>query len=294
MIYALKNFLFPKTKPGPLQDKDIQFYREQGYLILKNVIDEATLKELEHEIRAIWGNRAHSNSPYILDFCEGPYDGQRMRLSDAPDDSRPYSHKLNDLFLESEKCRNISLHPIIVDALTKILEDTPAIINSLNFQKGSQQDDHFDTYFMPPPTRGRMAVTSVCLEDTHPDAGPVRYYPGSHLIEPFEFRHGGIHVTNTSEREEARTYINEQLEEKKLSAQTYLGKRGDVLIWHGQLYHGGTPIKNPAATRKTLVTHYWGASDIQVAQRKEHGAGAYYDRPHPALPSDYSSEITPN
>ncbi|MCH6258265.1 phytanoyl-CoA dioxygenase family protein [Puniceicoccaceae bacterium K14] len=295
MISFLKNIFSPKNEEFHFTAEDAEFYKSEGYLTLKNVFDETALQKLEAEIDSIWENRKSTESPYILDFCEGPYNDQRMKLSDAPDDARQYSHKLNDYFLESEQCRNICLYPPLADALEKLLGEAPAIINSLNFKKGSQQDDHFDTYFMPPPTPGRMVVTSICLEDIKPDSGPVRYFPKSHLIEPCRLAHGGIHVTNPEEREQVREYIDQKLEEAGIGSEIYLGKRGDVLVWHGQLYHGGTPITNPNSTRKTLVTHYWGASDVPEAQRINHAPNSYYfKRPHPPLPEGYSSDIKPD
>lgn len=295
MISLLKRLFKLRSSPFCITEEDLAFYNAEGYLILKGIFEEQDLQLFHREIDAIWRNRKKAQSPFILDFCEGPYNGQRIKLADAPENSRKYSYKLNDLYLESEQCRNVCLHPSLANTLRKLLNDDPAIINGLNFKKGSQQDDHFDTYFMPSPTLGRMAVTSICLEDISPEAGPVQYYPRSHLIPPYRFQHGGIHVTNPAEREKARAYIDSKIRELNLKPETYLGKRGDVLIWHGQLYHGGTPIKDPERTRKTIVTHYWGASDLTEQQRARHANGAYYyKRPHPQLPANYTGDIQPN
>lgn len=59
------------------------------------------------------------------------------------------------------------------------------ICNSLHFKRGSEQELHFDIYCMPPPPEGRLIVTSICLEDVHPNAGPIIYIPGSHKMTPF-------------------------------------------------------------------------------------------------------------
>jgi ectoine hydroxylase-related dioxygenase (phytanoyl-CoA dioxygenase family) len=40
-----------------------------------------------------------------------------------------------------------------------------------------------------------------------------------------------------------------------------IAKKGDVLIWHANLVHGGAPILNPALTRKSMVVHYY-ANDV--------------------------------
>ena len=41
-----------------------------------------------------------------------------------------------------------------------------------------------------------------------------------------------------------------------IEPETYCPKRGDVLLWHGNLMHEGTKIKNNDLTRKSYVTHY--------------------------------------
>jgi ectoine hydroxylase-related dioxygenase (phytanoyl-CoA dioxygenase family) len=48
---------------------------------------------------------------------------------------------------------------------------------------------------------------------------------------------------------------------------SFLGKAGDVLIWHADLAHGGAPIKNVGQTRHSLVTHFCPASDEPFYRR---------------------------
>jgi ectoine hydroxylase len=41
----------------------------------------------------------------------------------------------------------------------------------------------------------------------------------------------------------------------------FLPRKGDVLIWHANLLHGGRAIAAPGATRRSLVAHYF-AKDV--------------------------------
>jgi ectoine hydroxylase-related dioxygenase (phytanoyl-CoA dioxygenase family) len=109
---------------------------------------------------------------------------------------------------------------------------------------------------MPGPCTDGLVVTSVCLEDVHPDAGPLTYYPGSHEIPPYRFSNGRIAAV-PQEMDAATEYALTQVAERSLTAEEFHGHKGDVFIWHEQLYHGGRPIKDPSLTRKSLVTHYW-------------------------------------
>jgi ectoine hydroxylase-related dioxygenase (phytanoyl-CoA dioxygenase family) len=44
--------------------------------------------------------------------------------------------------------------------------------------------------------------------------------------------------------------------------------RGDALIWHADLAHGGSPVTQPGLTRKSLVTHYTGESCLPFYMRQ--------------------------
>jgi ectoine hydroxylase-related dioxygenase (phytanoyl-CoA dioxygenase family) len=62
-----------------------------------------------------------------------------------------------------------------------------------------------------------------------------------------------------------------------------LPKRGDLLIWHGALIHGGTPMQNPELTRRSFICHYTSMASHKQAQRLRVGNGYCFDLP-PALP----------
>jgi ectoine hydroxylase-related dioxygenase (phytanoyl-CoA dioxygenase family) len=60
----------------------------------------------------------------------------------------------------------------------------------------------------------------------------------------------------------------------------FRGRKGDALIWHADLAHGGSPITDPALTRQSVVGHLSplsvGRSDFKTsARRRRHGA-LYY------------------
>ncbi len=43
----------------------------------------------------------------------------------------------------------------------------------------------------------------------------------------------------------------------KLEPRFFLAKAGDVLFWHANLIHGGSPRKDLRLSRKALVCHYF-------------------------------------
>jgi phytanoyl-CoA hydroxylase len=277
---GLFNFFKQKLQPSLLSPEQLDFWNENGFLVLENFFSKEKIKQYNDELNDIIVNRKTKAGKITIDILEGEHAGKRMLLKDVDDEAIKCAYKINDLFLDLESCRELNLNEKLSRILSTLLDDTPLIINSLSFKKGSQQPFHFDTYYMPPPVLNMMAVTSICLEDQQIDAGPISYYPGSHKIPPYVFSHGGINAIN-SEMPQATAYINEKLSELNLKPQTFIGKTGDVFIWHAQLYHGGTPITNHEATRKTLVTHYWRKSDVGIARVVNiKNSGSYLLRKH--------------
>ena len=244
-----------------------------------------------------------------VDALHGEHTGKRFRGVEAPHEVFSGPIKINDLFLDEPEVRNLALSEPLTELLSGLLDGAPLICNSLNFIWGSQQPDHVDSWFMPAPARSepepippqpwwrpkspdppepwdfnsRLAVSSVCLEDVHPDAGPLVYYPGSHKIPPYRFPNGGFAALQ-GDTESSRFYVHGGIKKAGLRREEFLGNAGDVFLWHGQLVHGGSAIKDPSRTRRTLVTHYWRAADVEPSKAvKVHETGYYERRGHQEL-----------
>lgn len=289
-----------KTHSLTAQQK--QFWNDNGYLILSSFFEPAEVEAVNAIVdRRIQDPGSFGNA--TIDVLTGEYAGKRFRAVDAPREAFQGPIKINDLFLDEPAVRNLALNQRLTHILSQLLGDTPLVCNSLNFLWGSQQPAHFDTWYMPsplrevepptgirgwfsrpqppePPRHDRLAVSSICLEDVHPDAGPLVYYPGTHKLEPYRFSHGGIHAVE-AEMAACRAYLEQQLAKNNIEKKQFLGKAGDVFLWHGQLLHGGSQIKDPARTRKTLVTHYWRLRDVPPERAvKVHKTGYHEKRGH--------------
>lgn len=283
-----------------LSSRQRRQWNDKGYLVLTTFFSPEEIGAVNRVVDARIADPSSFGNATV-DAISGQYSGQRFRGSEAPPEVFEGPVKINDLFLDEPAVRNIALSERLTQVLAQLLDGPPMVCNSLNFLWGSQQPDHFDTWYMPPPLppprppgllarligrkpdeprQDKLAVSSVCLEDVHPDAGPLVYYPGSHKISPYRFSHGGIHARE-EEMPACRAYVEEQIRKAGIVKEEFRGKSGDVFIWHGQLLHGGTPIRNPALTRKTLVTHYWRALDVPPEKAvRVHDTGYYEKRGH--------------
>jgi len=270
-----------------LTEQQQQEWDEQGYLLLKGFYSSQQIDELNNLIDRLWKGRKKLDSQYVIDIFVGTAEEQRVYFSDAPIEARQKPYKLNDLFLSRDEIRQMVVGQRLAPILRDLLQGFPMVCNSLNFEFGSQQDYHFDTFYMPSPTPNKMVASWIALENATPDNGPLSYYPGSHKITPYNFSNGTTVAIN-DEMGAFNEYINKEIEQHGLSPETLLAEKGDVLIWHSQLFHGGSPIKDKSKTRKSLVTHYFTNEDFpNLNPPKVCEDGGYMQRNAQPVPYKY-------
>jgi ectoine hydroxylase-related dioxygenase (phytanoyl-CoA dioxygenase family) len=84
----------------------------------------------------------------------------------------------------------------------------------------------------------------------------------------------------SGEMEKYRAYMMEEISKRGLKSTKFCAKKGDVFIWHSQLFHGGSPIIDRKKTRKSLVTHYFKKGDLECNAVKQNEFASYIQRPH--------------
>src|ERR1041384_3329102 len=283
------------TSPGPsaragaraLTPEQKEKWERDGYLILPQFFGPDIVDPINALIERLSQRGARSNEiagRVVVDLLAGSAH-RRMRLAHAADEAFERPVKFNDLFLECEVIRNANLNPRLVPILDELLDGPPVVCNSLNFIQGSEQREHIDSWFMPPPAPEKMVVTSVCLEDVHPDAGPLLYLPGSQKIPPYLFSNGTIRAID-SEMDKCHAYLDQAIAERRPARPTLLGRQGAGFLRSCQIAHGGTAIKDPRRTRKSLVTHYWRANDMPRHKLEPESGGYYFAKDHQPVPSD--------
>jgi ectoine hydroxylase-related dioxygenase (phytanoyl-CoA dioxygenase family) len=136
---------------------------------------------------------------------------------------------------------------------------------------------------------GQLAAAWIPLEDIQAEAGPLVYYKGSHLPDQlgfYDWGQGSILASRDADSSIFAGYtkhLEEIVRSRGLQPSIFLPKRGDLLIWHGALIHGGTPMLNPGLTRRSFICHYTSMASHKQAQRFRVGNGYSFDLP-PALP----------
>jgi phytanoyl-CoA hydroxylase len=262
-----------QSEPFALTPEERDHWNREGYLILRGCISRSEIDLIQQIVDRQWADRAGND--HEVDVLSGDDPNRTYKLHEISPDLRNEAYKLNNLFARISEVREVALSPRLAAVCTELLEGEPLICNSLNFERGSQQMSHIDSWYMPPPVEGRMIAASISLDDVDETNGPICYYPGSHLIPPYRFSNGLLNEI-PAEGPACRVYIEGEVERRGLAEVEFNGKAGDVFIWNGQLLHGGRPIRDFQKTRKSLVVHYWRTCDLPAEDVRRHsGAGSY-------------------
>jgi ectoine hydroxylase-related dioxygenase (phytanoyl-CoA dioxygenase family) len=161
-----------------------------------------------------------------------------------------------------------------MEFLDALIGGEARLFQSINFLQGSQQRTHSDSIHMTTFPLGGLLGLWIALEDIDPAAGPLHYYPGSHhlpyfLNDDYDNR-GGLLTIGDKEYTAYEDMIAEKLAASDYEKQVFLPRRGDLLIWHANLLHGGEPQTDPEKSRKSMVLHYFDVSRVcyhEITQR---------------------------
>jgi ectoine hydroxylase-related dioxygenase (phytanoyl-CoA dioxygenase family) len=179
----------------------------------------------------------------------------------SPED--PWPGRCLDPHLKVPEICRVMRHPEILRWIRLLMDRPPAPFQTITCHKGSQQGVHSDSIHMTTYPLGYLTAAWIAFEDIHPDSGPLVYYPGSHHLPYLFSRDLGIDENNFREHgykaylELYEPRIQEVIREHALEPRHFMAKKGDVLIWHANLLHGGSLRGNPRLSRKALVCHYF-------------------------------------
>ena len=164
--------------------------------------------------------------------------------------------RIQDAWKFIDEVRLLAVHKNVKTALAQLLGRKALPFQTINFPVGTAQKPHSDTLHFNCEPSGYMVGVWVALEDIDASSGPLIYYPGSHLLpeysmQDFNLEPGHDHYPKYEEQ------IQRIIRENKLSPEYGLVKKGEAIIWHANLLHGGAPYTDGTKTRHSQVTHYY-------------------------------------
>lgn len=259
----------------------LRAFIRDGYIVIEKAVPLDVIDQLNEDVKKAW--RGEFPGLHIEYWENGV-----MKVELARPELEARQTKMLDLFAHSAAARRAMLAAPIRRFLQLVFERPPLAFQSLYFTRGSQQPIHQDTAYVVIGSPMELAASWIALEDIGPNTGELEYYAGSHKIAEhlFQGRFKSKPLdTPVGDTEHAR-YL-ESLHEKSKALgcerKQFRPKRGDALIWHADLAHGGSQVMDPGSTRKSFVTHYCPANldPAYYAYAKNSGKvrfekGAYY------------------
>lgn len=269
----------------------LQFLQD-GVLIFPQVIDPALLDRMDADLDAL-PRLAQTSLLHGMIGIDGKADHYEARVLRnltklGVTDLRQAGPglKLNDLHRYFDSARDLAFSEPIIRFLDELFGSAPALIQSLTFWKSSEQSLHQDFSYVHHHNRlGHLAAAWIPLEDISDQAGPLVYYRGSHLLDVnqfYDWHQGGILASRDTDPQTAagyEQYLDTLIRQQGWTPSIYLPRRGDLLIWHGALIHGGTPMGDPSLTRRSYVCHYTAAANHKAMARHRVGEGYDFSEP---------------
>jgi len=222
-------------------------YDDNGYMIIRNYLNPETADKINQEIE----NMVNDGT---LKFR--------------------YGGKLMFAIHHSEILKNIGNDKDLTEFLSVLLNGKAKLFQSINFINGSQQKTHSDSIHMTTYPLGGLLGVWIALEDVDENNGALHYIPKSQKLPYFlnsdydnegtAFKIGKKSYTAYEE------FLENKVKELGLKKEIFRAKKGDLLIWHANILHGGEPHLDKNRTRKSLVYHFFDENSVcyhEVTQR---------------------------
>jgi len=166
-----------------INQQDADFYKEQGYLVVNNVLTSAEVAALRADLDKVVTDARHvteNNDVYDLEETHSP-DNPRVRRIKHPHTVMPTA-------------MDLMRHPALIEILTRLIGPGVRFQTSkLNMKSagyGAAVEWHQDWAFYPHTNDDLLAV-GVMLDDVEYVNGPMQVIPGSHKGQIFDHHSDG-------------------------------------------------------------------------------------------------------
>jgi phytanoyl-CoA hydroxylase len=225
-----------------LTTRQIEAYREHGYLVVEGVVDAARLAVLRGVVDDLV-ERAREVSAHTE-----VYD-----LEDTHTPAAPRVRRVKQPHLRHPAFGSLVGDPAIVSLLTGLIGPDIRLQNTkLNLKgagDGAAVEWHQDWAFYP-HTNDDVLATGLYLDDCGLDNGPLLVVPGSHR-GPTCDHHADGYFCGALDPDAAGIDVS--------TAVPLAGAAGTLTIHHARLVHGSAP--NASARPRRLLLHEYRAAD---------------------------------
>jgi len=229
-------------------DSNITSFFNSGFLIIENAFDQGVVDAAKNSLM----------DPSALDGLIGL---KKRRLKAAtPNDLDDPKFRFRDLYVKNPLVAQLIFSNTILQTLSQLSNGPILAFQNLGFTHGSELQLHRDTSYIALSSPSLFLGVWIALEDIQEGSGELIYYPGSHKLPPYHFTETSTHHSVARDgilaNEKYHRWLRLQMQEANLTPRKFLARKGDCLIWHGDLAHAGAPILDQRLSRYSLATHF--------------------------------------
>jgi ectoine hydroxylase-related dioxygenase (phytanoyl-CoA dioxygenase family) len=220
-----------------LTQQQVQFYKDNGYIAVSNILSDAEVKHLQAVTDSfLERSRSVTESNDIFD------------LEDGHTAAHPRLRRIKRPIKQHPAYEAILHHPGLLEVLQQLV--SPAIRHyglKLNLKPGGGGEPvewHQDWAYYP-HTNDDLCVLGIMLDDVTEDKGPLLVVPGSHKGPVLDHHQDGMFVGAVTDPRAEAMYPE---------AVPLLGKVGDITIHHTRTLHGSAANMSPDYRRILFLT----------------------------------------
>lgn len=219
-----------------LTPEQVQFYRDNGYIVASNVVSKDELSALQkvtddfiEQSRSVTA----SNDVFDLEDSHTPQNPRLRRLM-KPEQRHP-------LYASLFK------HPGLIKVLQELLG--PAVRHkglkmNLKPPGGGEPVEWHQDWAYYPHTNDDLCVLALMLDDVTMENGPMMVVPGTHKGRIFDHHQEGLFAGA----------VTENLDEVLKQAVPVTGKAGDISVHHTRTLHGSASNLSKVYRRLLFIT----------------------------------------
>jgi len=219
-------------------------FKQNGYVVIKHGVDKV---DCDNAVQAFY--------KWCLENEDVEYNIRRD----------PKKKRVVNLQTDVAEFKDLYCNAEVVLAIQDFLFGyTGSVYSSIAFEYGTEQPLHIDTpVFCTSPKEFYFGLW-IALEDATEENGCLRVVPGGHknaYVDQYEFAERAFSNVEDIKADGTQLWNGFQNEllakcyEDGLSAVSVPVEKGDVIIWHPQLPHGGSKVTSPDKTRLSVVFH---------------------------------------
>jgi phytanoyl-CoA hydroxylase len=238
-----------------------------GYFVVRDVVDPADLDAMTSVLDGLWESDAAVPGLVLLDLRESPDAPARNvphdELLALPPETRARLRAASDWRIHGFHYHDAAARRIFGSGrlrglVSRLFGRRAQPFAAINFMTGSQQHLHQDMAVFHIYPHDFLVGAWIACEDVRADCGPLVLHPGSHRSGMFpgfaDYPQSNLRTADDATAAAYQRWVDDVA--ARHPGHEFLARKGDVLVWHGMLVHGGAPVLRPGSTRKSMVIHY--------------------------------------